>query len=137
VASSADIYGDFINRLNLHYILSEQWNRHLRFQHAGTYQTLHTFRSSFCHSPDPEWGWKKIYDERDMQIDRQAVILGAVGAFIFLGGAGWYLSVVTKMGSIKAVLIMLLVYLAYFVWNLVLSIVALIHYGWGGKGGQL
>jgi hypothetical protein len=71
-----------------------------------------------------------------MQIDRQAVILGAVGAFIFLGGAGWYLSVVTKMGSIKAVLIMLLVYLAYFVWNLVLSIVALVQYGRGGKGGE-
>jgi hypothetical protein len=81
-----------------------------------------------------EWGWKKVYDERDKQIDRQAVIWGAIGAFVFLAGAGWFLIAATKMGSIRAVLIMLLVYLAYFVWNLVLSIVALIQYGWSSKG---
>ncbi|MHC4476831.1 MAG: hypothetical protein ACYTEL_14385 [Planctomycetota bacterium] len=81
-----------------------------------------------------DWGWKKVYDERDSQIDRQAVILGAVGAFVFLAGAGWFLTTATRMGSVKAVLIMLLVYLAYFVWNLVLSIVALIQYGRGAKG---
>ena len=81
-----------------------------------------------------EWGWKKIYDERDMQIDNQAVICGAVGAFIFLGGAGGFLTVATKMGSIKAGSILLLVYLACFVWNLVFSIVALILYGRIGKG---
>jgi hypothetical protein len=81
-----------------------------------------------------DWGWKKVYDERDKQIDRQAVIWGAIGAFIFLAGAGWFLTVYTKMGSIKAVLIIPLVYLAYFVWNLVLSIVALIQYGWREKG---
>ncbi len=45
-----------------------------------------------------EWGWKKVYNERDMQIDRQAVIGGAVGAFIFLGAAGWFLTVATKKG---------------------------------------
>jgi hypothetical protein len=84
-----------------------------------------------------DWGWKKVYDERDKQIDRQAAVCGGVGALTFLALAGWYLTTATKMGSIKAVLIMLLVYLALFVWNLVLSIVALIQYGWGGKGGQL
>lgn len=83
-----------------------------------------------------EWGWKKVYDERDKQIDRQAVIGGAVGAFIFLGVAGCYLTVATKMGSIKAALIMVLVYLACLVWNLVLSIVALIQYNWGGRSNE-
>ena len=78
-----------------------------------------------------DWGWKKVYDERDLQIERRAAILGAVGAFTFLAGAGWFLTVDTKMGSIKAVLILLLVYLAYFVSNLVLSIVALIQHGRG------
>ena len=81
-----------------------------------------------------EWGWKKVYDERDMQIDHQAVICGAVAALAFLGLAGWYLTVTTKMGSIKAVSIVFLVYLASLVWNLVLSIVALIQYGRVSKG---
>ena len=78
-----------------------------------------------------DWGWKKVYDERDLQIERRAAVLSAVGAFTFLAGAGWFLTVDTKMGSIRAVLILLLVYLAYFVSNLVLSIVALIQYGRG------
>jgi hypothetical protein len=81
-----------------------------------------------------DWGWKKVYDERDKQIDRQAVIWGAIGAFVFLAVAGWFLTVYTKMGSIKAVLIMLLVYLAIFVGNLVSSAAALVQYGWGIKG---
>ena len=81
-----------------------------------------------------EWGWKKIYDERDMKIDNQAVIGGAVGAFIFLGLAGAFLTVATKMGSIKAGSIFLLLYLACFVWNLVLSIFALIQYGRRARG---
>ena len=81
-----------------------------------------------------EWGWKKVYDERDKQIDNQAVICGAIGVFIFLAGAGLFLVVDTKMGSIKAGSIILLVYLACFVWHLVLSIVALIQYGWPEKG---
>ncbi len=57
------------------------------------------------------WRWKKVYDERDKQIDRKAIVCGSIGAFIFLGGAGWLLSVMTKMGSIKAPLVILLVYL--------------------------
>ena len=67
------------------------------------------------------WRWKKVYDERDKQIDRKAIVCGSIGAFIFLGGAGWLLSVMTKMGSIKAPLVILLVYLACFVWILVSS----------------
>ena len=79
---------------------------------------------------------KKIYDERDKLIDRKANAIGIVGAFVFLGGAGWLLSVITKMGSIKAPLVILLVYLACFVWVLVSSTAALIHYGWKIKGEQ-
>jgi hypothetical protein len=59
-----------------------------------------------------DWGWKKVYDERDLQIERQAAICGSVGALTFLALAGWYLTVATKMGFIRAVLILLLVYLA-------------------------
>jgi len=80
-----------------------------------------------------EWRWKKIYDERDIEIERRALYYGIVGAFIFLGGAGWFLTVITKLGSIKAHLIMSLVYLACFVWILVSSAAALIQYGLGGK----
>ena len=76
-----------------------------------------------------EWGWKKVYDERDKQIDNEAVIGGAVAAMAFLSLAGVYSTGATKMGSIKAVSVVFLVYLACLVWNLVLSIVALILYG--------
>ena len=76
-----------------------------------------------------DWGWKKVYDERDLQIEREASICGWVGALTFLALAGWYLTVATKNGSIKAVLILLLVYLAFFVSIVVVSIVALILYG--------
>ena len=81
-----------------------------------------------------DWGWKKVYDERDLQIERQAAICGSVGALTFLALAGWYLTVATKMGFIRAVLILLLVYLAFFVGIVVLSIVALIQYGRRAKG---
>jgi predicted Na+-dependent transporter len=77
---------------------------------------------------------KKKYDERDKLIERKANAIGIVGAFIFLGGAAWLLSVMTKMGSIKAPLVTLLVYLACFVWILVSSTAALIQYGWKIKG---
>jgi len=74
------------------------------------------------------------FDERDKLIDRKANAIGIVGAFIFLAGAGWLLSVITKMGSIKAPLVILLVYLACFVWILVSSVAALIQYGWRSIG---
>jgi hypothetical protein len=81
-----------------------------------------------------DWRWKKSYDERDRQINHEATIHGTIGAFIFLAGAGWLLTVVTKMGSIKANLIISLVYLACFVWILVSSVSALLKYGWRVKG---
>jgi len=81
-----------------------------------------------------DWSWKKIYDERDRQIDREAIICGTIGAFIFLAGAGWLLTITTKMGSIKASLVISLVYLACFVWILVSSVFALIKYGREIKG---
>ena len=80
---------------------------------------------------------KKNFDERDKLIDRKANAIGIVGAFIFLAGAGsFYVLLAGRMGSIKAVLIIHLVYLACFVWILVSSVAALIQYGWRGKDGE-
>ena len=80
------------------------------------------------------WCWrKKDYDERDMLINRKANVIGIVGAFGFLGSAVWFLSVITKMGSVRAPLITFLVYLACFVWILITSITALVQYGAGAK----
>ena len=78
----------------------------------------------------------KEYDERDLVIERKANTVGIVGAFTFLAGAGWFLTVLTKMGFIRASHILLLVYLACFVWILVSSVAALIQYGWDAKGGK-
>jgi hypothetical protein len=78
--------------------------------------------------------WKKIYDERDLDIERRALIFGVIGTFCFLGGAGWFLSVMTRMGSIRALLIIALAYSAYFVLLLVSSLAALIQYGRSDKG---
>lgn len=84
-----------------------------------------------------QWGWKKVYDERDIQIDNKAIIIGSIGTFVFLGAAAWFLCIITKMGSIKVAQITLLVYLAVFVWIFISSITALIQYGWRSKGEKL
>lgn len=81
-----------------------------------------------------DWGWKKVYDERDLQIERRAAICGGIGALTFVALAGWYLTVATKMGFIRAVIIVLLVYLAFFVGTVALSIAALIQYGHQTRG---
>ncbi|MHC4444501.1 MAG: hypothetical protein ACYTF1_12990 [Planctomycetota bacterium] len=74
----------------------------------------------------------KDYDERDKLIDRQAVNFGMFGAFIFLAAAACLLNVITRVGSIKVLLIFHLVYFAYFVYALVSSVAALILYRRGG-----
>jgi hypothetical protein len=75
----------------------------------------------------------KDYDERDRLIEHKAMYWGILGAFVFLGGAGWFFTVITRMGSIRASLIISLVYLACFVWYLASSAAALIQYGWRNK----
>ena len=75
----------------------------------------------------------RSFDERDKKIAQKANAIGIVGAFVFLGGAGWYLSVITKMGSVRAPLICFLVYLACFVWILVSSVAAIVKYRIGGN----
>ena len=75
-----------------------------------------------------DWGWKKIFDERDRLIANKANFIGIIAAFIFLAGAAEFLTVVTKLGSIKTPMIMSLVYLTCFVWILVSSIASLIQY---------
>ena len=81
-----------------------------------------------------DWKWKKIFDERDKMIDRKASIIGTSGAFIFLAVAGLFLTVKTRLGSVKADLILCLVVLALFVGLLVSSATALIQYGRANKG---
>ena len=81
-----------------------------------------------------DWGWKKIFDERDRFIAHKANVIGIIAAFIFLAGAAEFLTVVTKLGSIKTPMIMTLVYLTCFVWILVSSIASLIQYRIGGMG---
>ena len=77
---------------------------------------------------------KKNFDERDKLIERKANAIGIVGAFIFLAGAGsFYVLLAGRMGSIRASLIITLVYLACFVCILVSSVTALIQYGWRSK----
>ena len=74
--------------------------------------------------------FKKCFDERDTKINRIASSIGAIGTLAFLAAAGLSLTVITKMGSIKATTLLLLVYLAAFVWFLIMSATTLFQYGW-------
>jgi hypothetical protein len=74
-------------------------------------------------------GWKRIYDERDMYIERQSLIVGAIAAFVFLGGAALVLLAAKPRGSIDVFHLASLIYLAYFTWLTVSSTVALTQYG--------
>jgi hypothetical protein len=85
-----------------------------------------------------DWGWKRkrIYDERDLHIERRSLIIGVLAVFFFLGGAAMILLVLRPLGSINVYFLPSLVYLAYFVLILVSSIAALIQYGRVGKDGE-
>ena len=85
-----------------------------------------------------DWGWKRkrIYDERDLHIERRSLIIGVLAVFFFLAGAAMILLVLRPLGSINVYFLPSLVYLACFVWILVSSIAALIQYGRGGKDGE-
>lgn len=75
----------------------------------------------------------KGYDERDKEIYRKSAGCGIIGAFVFLGAAAWFLCIITRMGSIGALLIIQLVYIAVFVLFLISSVAALLQYGWGAR----
>ncbi len=77
---------------------------------------------------------RKYYDERDKLIDRKATIIGAVGVFIFLTAAIYFLFFISWVGSVTTLSIVWLVYLAAFVWFFISSVAALVQYGRGGKG---
>ena len=79
---------------------------------------------------------QRDFDERDKLIDHKTVIWGYMGAFIFLVGAGWFIIIANHLGTIKSMLIIYLIYLAYFVSASVSSIAALIQYSLGGKNGE-
>jgi len=76
----------------------------------------------------------KEYDERDRKIERKALILGIFGVFAFLGGVCVLLCFNNPMGFIEVRRILLLVYLAAFIWFLTSSVAALIQYNWRIKG---
>ncbi|MGB8226003.1 MAG: hypothetical protein WCE45_03915 [Sedimentisphaerales bacterium] len=74
----------------------------------------------------------KDFDERDKLIDHKTVAYGYLAAFIFLAGAGWFVIILNHLGTMKSMLIIYLIYLAYFVSASVSSIAALIQYRCGG-----
>jgi len=76
----------------------------------------------------------KEYDERDRKIENKALVLGIFGVFAFLGGICVLLCIIKPMGFIEVRRILLLVYLAAFVWFLTSSVAALIQYNWTIKG---
>ncbi len=78
----------------------------------------------------------KEYDERDRKIENKALIFGIFGVFAFLGGICVLLCITKPMGFIEVRRILLLVYLAAFVWFLTSSVAALIQYNWRIKGEQ-
>jgi tryptophan-rich sensory protein len=75
---------------------------------------------------------QKDFDERDKLIDHKTAIFGYMGGLIFLVGAGWFIIIANQLGTIKSLLIIYLIYLAYFVSVSASSIAALIQYGRGG-----
>ena len=79
----------------------------------------------------------KEYDERDKEIERKALIYGIFGVFAFLGGIAVLLCFTKPMSSVEVRQIILLVYLAAFVWFLTSSIAALVQYNWRIKGEKL
>ena len=83
---------------------------------------------------------KKDYDERDNIIEYKSNGVGYIAAFIFLTVAGYCLFLINPRGSTQNIYMvmrgMYLVYLAAFVLFFVSSLVALIQYGWRGKGGS-
>ena len=83
-----------------------------------------------------DWGWKRIYDERDMHIERQSLIVGGIAAFVFLGGAVLVLLATRPLGSIKIFHLPSLIYLAYFACVLASSTAALMQYGRGIRNEQ-
>ncbi|UCE49315.1 MAG: hypothetical protein JSW47_04065 [Phycisphaerales bacterium] len=77
---------------------------------------------------------REDYDERDLQIWRKALISGGIGALGFLVSMGsYYVFLAGRTGSIRAVLIIHLVYLTCFISILLSSVAALLQYGRGGE----
>jgi len=75
-----------------------------------------------------DWGWKKVYDERDLDIERGSLPLGMVGVFAFLTGAAMALGFIWPLESVSISTMLSLIYLAYFACLLVSSVAALTHY---------
>jgi hypothetical protein len=75
----------------------------------------------------------KGYDERDREIERKSMGYGIIAAFVFLGAAVLVLGAVSPLGSMKIFFLSSLVYSAFFVSQIVLSVATLIQYGRRGR----
>jgi hypothetical protein len=80
-----------------------------------------------------DWGWKKVYDERDKHIARQSDIIGGIAAVVFLGGAAFCaLILMSPLGSISFYSLTGWVVLVLYVGWSASSIAALVQYHRGG-----
>ncbi len=62
-----------------------------------------------------QWGWKKIYDERDLDIERRSMIIGGIVGLCFLCGGSLVMVVTRPLGSIDIYHLPSLSYITCFV----------------------
>ena len=71
---------------------------------------------------------RKVCDERDLLIERKAILAGTIGTFVFMGLAAFLLMIQDFEGTIKRKYLCSFVYLLVFLWNLCSSIVGIAYY---------
>ena len=81
-------------------------------------------------------GWRKVYDERDLEIERQALHAGSLAVYLLLAVIALGLTVTMPLGSIRVTYLPSLVYLAFFSHVLAASVAALVYYRAGGGHGE-
>lgn len=79
-----------------------------------------------------DWGWKKVYDERDKHIARLSAIIGGIATLVFVCGAAFVMILISPLGSISFYSLTGWAYITCFVCWLACSIAALIQYHKGG-----
>jgi len=80
-----------------------------------------------------QWGWKKIYDERDLDIERRSMLIGGTVGLCFLGGGSVVMVVTRPLGTIDIYHLPSLFYITCFVLWGASAAAALILYGRGGR----
>jgi hypothetical protein len=80
-----------------------------------------------------DWGWKRVYDERDMHIVRRSQIIGGTATLVFVCSVVFITMMIRPLGSIGFYSLTSWAYLTCFVYWLACSIAALIQYNRGGR----